>query len=82
MAPEQSNQILFNKFYLHFNLWYWLDITAAPAAEVVWSDLEVADVTKEEDTGITHQEAGVRNIAQNREKEEWYKEENEPNTDW
>ena len=48
----------------------------------MWSDLEVADVTKEEDTGITRQEAGVRNIAQNREKQEWTKEENKPNTDW
>ena len=48
----------------------------------MWSDLEVADVPKEEDTGIAHQEAGVRNIAQNREKEEWAEEEDKPNTDW
>ena len=31
---------------------------------------------------MTYQEARVRNIAQNREEEEWYKEENKPNTDW
>ena len=48
----------------------------------MWSDLEVAYVPKEEDTGIAHQEAGVRNIAQNREKEEWQHEENKPKTDW
>ena len=48
----------------------------------MWSDLEVADVPKEEDTRITHQEAGVRDIAQNREKQEWTEEENKPNTDW
>ena len=48
----------------------------------MWSDLEVADVSKEEDTGMTHQEAGVRNIAQNREKQEWAEEEDKPNTDW
>ena len=46
------------------------------------SDLEVADVSKEEDTGMAYQEAGVRNIAQNCEKEEWQHEENKPKTDW
>ena len=48
----------------------------------MWSDLEVADVPKEEDTGMTHKEAGVSNIAQSREQEEWQHEENKPKTDW
>ena len=42
----------------------------------------MADVSKEEDTGMTYQEAGVCNIAQNRENEEGQHEENKPKTDW
>ena len=42
----------------------------------------MADVPKEEDTGMTHQEAGVRNIAHNSKEEEWHHEESKPKTDW
>ena len=42
----------------------------------------MADVPKEEDTGMTQKEAGVCNIAQSREKKEWQHEENKPKTDW
>ena len=46
------------------------------------SNLEVADISKKEDTRVTHQEAEVRDIAQNGEQEEWNHEENKPNADW